>query len=117
MRPPLRDSVRQQAPLLLAYDAESAPCRAWVDWIRRRDRQGLVVSFPFQNSELLRIAPELAGRPLHLEPHGLDARTRRVWVGTRLLAQVWARLPGWRWVIFLIYVPGFNSVIKKVINH
>jgi predicted DCC family thiol-disulfide oxidoreductase YuxK len=114
--PPWRDPVRQRAPLLLAYDAENARGRAWVDWIRRRDRQGLVVSFPFQNPELLRIAPELAGRPLHLEPHGLDARTRRVWIGRQLLAQVWARLPGWRWVIFLIYVPGINKVIKHVIN-
>jgi len=108
--------MRQRAPLLLAYDAENARCRAWVDWIRKRDRQGLVVSFPFQNPELLGIAPELAGRPLHLEPHGLDARSRRVWVGRSLLAQVWTRLPGWRWVIFLIYIPGSNKVIKQLTN-
>lgn len=102
------------APLLVVYDAESHRCRRWVDWVRKRDTQGLIVSFPFQNPELVRIAPELAGLPLHLEIHGLDTRTRRIWVGVRLLPQVWARLPGWRWVIFLTWIPGVSRIISAL---
>jgi len=104
------------APLLVVYDAESPRCRRWVDWVRKRDRQGLIVSFPFQNPELLNIAPELAGRPLHLAIHGLDTRSRRVWAGVTLLPQVWARLPGWRWVTFLTWIPGLLKVMATL-NH
>jgi predicted DCC family thiol-disulfide oxidoreductase YuxK len=96
------------------YDAESARNRRWVDWIRKRDQLGLIVSFPFQNPELVRIAPELAGRPLHLEVHGLDTGTRRVWVGDRLVPQIWARLPGWQWVKFLTWMPGLRKIITTL---
>lgn len=105
--------MARPAPLLVVYDAESARSRRWVDWIRKRDHHGLIVSFPFQNPELVSIAPELAGRPLHLAVHGLDTGTRRVWVGDHLVPQVWARLPGWRWVIFLTYIPWVKTIITK----
>ena len=100
------------APLLVVYDAESNRGRRWMDGIRKRDRRGLIVTFPFQNPELVKIAPELAGRPLHLEIHGLDTRTRQVWAGTSLLPHIWARLPGWRWVTFLSWIPGISSFIS-----
>ena len=95
----------------MVYDAESDRGRAWVDWVTRRDSQGLIVPFPCQNPEVVRIAPELAGRPLHLEVHGLDTRTRRVWVGEQLLPHLWARLPGWRWVTFLTWIPFVTKTI------
>ena len=109
--------MSQLAPLLVVYDAESHRCRAWVDRIQKRDRQGLIVSFPFQNPELVRIAPELAGRPLHRELHGMDTRTRQIWVGEKVLPQVWARLPGWRWVIFLTQIPGVSKIITMINRH
>lgn len=99
-----------RAPLLVVYDAESSRARRWVHWIQTRDRHGLVVPFPFQNPELVKIAPELAGRPLHVYAHGLDTATRQVWTGPALTAQVWARLPGWRWVIFLNRIPGLSRL-------
>jgi hypothetical protein len=85
-----------------------------MDWVRRRDSEGLIVSFPFQNPELVKIAPELAGRPLHLEIHGLDTRTRQVWAGDRLMFQVWGRLPSMKWVIFLNWIPGISYLIKAI---
>jgi len=63
----------QPAPLLLAYDAECPLCRRLVDWVQRRDRWGLIIPFPLQNPELVRMAPELAGRPLQAALHGLDS--------------------------------------------
>jgi predicted DCC family thiol-disulfide oxidoreductase YuxK len=101
-----------QAPLLVVYDAENPRCRRCIDAIRKRDSEGLIVSFPFQNPELVKIAPELAGRPLHLEIHGLDTRTRQVWAGRRLLPQIWRRLPNWNWVIFLTWIPGITRLIS-----
>jgi len=108
--------MAQQAPLLVVYDAESVRCRRWVDWVRKRDSLGLIVTFPFQNPELARIAPELAGRPLHVDLHGLDTGTRQVWVGERLLPEVWARLPRWRWVIFLTWIPWLKALISKIMS-
>jgi hypothetical protein len=91
--------------LLIAYDAEDPSVRRAVDRIQRRDRWGLIVPFPFQNPELARVALELAGRPLHLEMHGLDTATRKVWAGKALLPHLLKRLPRWRWVAPLLHVP------------
>ena len=88
----------QPAPLLLVYDAESAPCRSVVDWIRKRDRTCLVVAFPMQNGELAMLAPELAGLPLQGEVHSLDTRTREVRHGEAILKGLFRRLPGWHWL-------------------
>ena len=98
------------APLLIAYDAECDHCRRMMNWICTRDTGGLIVTFPFQNSELVRVAPELAGYPLDLELHGLDTMTRRVLVGAELLPRICLRLPRWRWVAPLMWIPGFSRV-------
>jgi predicted DCC family thiol-disulfide oxidoreductase YuxK len=105
--------MSQPAPLLVVYDAESNHWRRRVDWIQKHDSQGLIVSFPFQNPELLRIAPELAGRPLHLEIHGMDTRTRQIWVGEKLLPQILARLPRWRWMALLSMIPGATRLLWR----
>lgn len=97
-------------PLLLAYDAECSLCRRMMDWVRRRDPEGLVIAFPLQDPELVKVAPELAGRPLHEAIHGLDLATRRVYVGADLLPHVGRRLPGWRWVAPLSRLPGLPAL-------
>jgi len=102
------------APLLIAYDAECALCRRAVDWVQRRDAWGLVIPFPLQNPELVRMAPELAGRPLHLELHGLDTKTREIWAGASLMRPILARLPRWRWLAPVFGVPGLASLASSV---
>jgi predicted DCC family thiol-disulfide oxidoreductase YuxK len=100
--------VGRPAPLLIAYDAECPRCRHWVDWVQRRDRWGLVIPFPLQNPELIRMAPELAGLPLDQAIHGLDTNTREVKSGARLLTAVGVRLPRWRW---LAHIPGLAGLV------
>jgi predicted DCC family thiol-disulfide oxidoreductase YuxK len=85
-------------PYLLIYDAEDAQCRRLVDWVQRRDRDGRVVAFPFQNPELVRVAPELAGLALDRGIHGFDPRTRTVQDETRALPGLLRLLPRWRWL-------------------
>ncbi len=82
-----------------------------MDWIQRRDSSGLVVSFPFQNAELVRVAPELAGLPQSGEVHGLDTRTRRVHRGVKLLPSLFFRLPGWRWLAPLASLPPVAALL------
>jgi hypothetical protein len=82
-----------------------------VDWIQRRDREGLVVSFPFQNTELVHVAPEMAGLPQAGEVHGYDTRTREVRSGARILPSLLGRLPGWRWLAPLVSLPGVSALL------
>jgi len=104
------------APYLLAYDAEDGGCRRLVDWIRRRDRSGLVVSFPFQNSELVLVAPELAGLPQAGQVHGFDTRTRQLRSGADLLPSLLGRLPGWGWLAPLASLPGVSRLLYRYLR-
>ncbi len=106
--------MSRPAPLLVAYDGECALCCRMMDWVRRRDRWGLVVTFPLQNAELPRMAPELAGRPLHLEIHAVDMGTREVRAGAEVLTWVLRRLPRWRLLAPLMGLPGVSSCARRV---
>jgi predicted DCC family thiol-disulfide oxidoreductase YuxK len=97
--------MHRPAPLLLVYDAEDRSCRAVVDWVRRRDQACLIVAFPWQNPELVQLAPEVAGRPLLGSVLGLDTRTRAVCQGPDLVPQVFLRLPIWNWLAPVFALP------------
>jgi len=98
--------------LLVAYDAECPHCRSVVDWAGARDGRGLIVSFPTQNPELLRMAPELGGLPLAETIYGVDTFTRQVFSAGGLWLQMALRLPGW-WILARIFsLPGFCNLAK-----
>ncbi|MBK8724648.1 MAG: DUF393 domain-containing protein [Holophagaceae bacterium] len=100
--------------LILAYDAECSVCCRMMDRLRARDRDGLLVFFPLQSRELVAIAPELAGRDLHGDIHGLEEGTRRVWKGAGLLPHVLARMPRWKLVAPLLRVPGVSHLVAGI---
>jgi len=81
-----------------------------VDWTQRRDRDGVVVAFPFQNAELVRVAPELAGLPQAGEVHGYDTRSREIRSGPLMMPSLLERLPGWRWVAPLAFLRPIASM-------
>ena len=84
--------------LLLVYDAEDLRCRRLVDWVGRHDRDGLVVTFPYLNGEVVRVAPELAGLDYVGQVYTLDLESREVRSGRAVVAPVLERLPAWGWV-------------------
>ena len=98
------------APYLLAYDAEDGGCRRLVDWIQRR------VSCPFQNAELVVVAPELAGLPQTGQVHGFDTRTRKLRSGAKLLPGLFRRLPGWGWLAPLASLPWVAGMLYRYIR-
>jgi predicted DCC family thiol-disulfide oxidoreductase YuxK len=98
--------------LLVAYDAECPFCCSVADWAGDRDRHGLIVLFPIQNPELLRMAPELGGLRINEIMHGVDTATRKVFLGGELWLQIVRRLPLWRWLGYVLSVPGLSTIVK-----
>ena len=84
--------------LLLVYDAEDARCRRLVDRVGRWDRNGRIVTFPYQNGELVRVAPELAGLDFPGRIYTLDLETRDVDWGRRIVPAILRRLPWGAWI-------------------
>ncbi|MDP1833062.1 MAG: DUF393 domain-containing protein [Geothrix sp.] len=102
------------APLLLAYDPACTLCCRMALWLARRDRQGRLLIVSVRDPELLALAPELAGRPVEKEIHGLDLGTRDIRAGADLLRPIARRLPGWRWLSPLLGLPGFPALLNRL---
>ena len=85
--------------LLLVYDAEDFRGRRLVDWVGARDRDCLVVTFPYLNGELARMAPELAGLPFPGQLYTLDLESREVRSGAAIVPGLLRRLPAWAWAV------------------
>ena len=62
----------------------------------------------------LALAPELGGRPVEKEIHGLDLGTRAVWAGADLLGPIARRLPGWMWLAPVLALPGLPGLLNRV---
>ena len=102
------------APLLIAYDPDCSLCFRMALWLARRDRRGLLLVAPLRDPEVLALAPELAGRDLRREIHGLDLGTRRIWVGADLLPPIARRLPAWAWAAPLLRLPGVTGLVRRL---
>ncbi len=100
-------------PLILAYDAECPFCRDLLRWAQARDDRGSLAPFPLQNPDLVRIAPELAGRDLREALHVVDGATREVWVGGDAWIALLGRLRGWRWVAPILGLPGIRGIVAR----
>ncbi len=102
--------------LLMVYDAEDLRCRRLVDWVGRHDRDGLVVTFPYQNGELVRVAPELAGLEFPGEVYTLDLESRVVRGGAAMAPGLLRRLPRWSWAQVPARIPWVARLIFRIIR-
>ncbi|HEY3401209.1 MAG TPA: DCC1-like thiol-disulfide oxidoreductase family protein [Geothrix sp.] len=102
------------APLLIAYDPACILCCRMALWLARRDRRGLLHIVSLRDPDLVALAPELAGRPLEKEIHGLDLGTRQLWAGPDLLRPIAQRLPGWRWGAPILALPGLPGLLNRL---
>jgi len=102
------------APLILAYDPACTLCCRMALWLARRDRQGLLLILPVRDPQLLLLAPELGGKPVEKEIHGLDLGTREIRAGADLLHPIARRLPGWHWVAPLLALPGLPATLNRL---
>ena len=98
------------APLLLAYDPACIHCCRLALGLARRDQRGLLLILSVRDPDLLALAPELAGKPMEKEIHGLDLGTREVCAGADLLRPIARRLPAWWWLALLFRIPGIPTL-------
>ncbi len=105
---------RMSTPLLLAYDPACIRCCRLALGLARRDRQGLLLIVSLRDPNLLALAPELAGKPLEKEVHGLDLATREVCAGPDLLRPIARRLPAWWWLSLLLGIPGVPTLANRI---
>jgi predicted DCC family thiol-disulfide oxidoreductase YuxK len=105
-----------RSPLLLVYDAEDPRCRGVADWVGRHDRDGLVVAFPYQNTQLVTLAPELAGMPFLHQVITLDLETRAVREGRDIVPGILGRLPGWAWFRPVARLPWAAGLVFRLIR-
>lgn len=99
--------------LLIAYDGECSLCIRRADWLKRQDIRAQLMLFPLQHPELVRTAPELAGRKLHGQVHGMDLTTREVFIAEELLRPLLRALPRWAWLTPFLLIPGLRSWIGR----
>ncbi len=102
------------SPLLLAYDPACTLCCRLALWLARRDRRGLLLILSLRDPDLLVLGPELAGKPLEKEIHGLDLGTREVRTGADLLRPIARRLPAWGWLALLLALPGLPALVNRI---
>ena len=102
------------SPLILAYDPACTLCCRMALWLARRDRRGLLLILSVRDPELLALAPELGGKPVEKEIHGLDLASRQIWAGADLLRPIARRLPGWQWTAPFLAIPGLTSLINRI---
>lgn len=102
------------APLLLAYDPACTLCCRMALWLARQDRRGLLHIASVRDPDLLALGPELGGKPVEKEIHGMDLATRQVWAGADLLHPIATRLPGWRWVAPVLGLPGLPRLLNRI---
>jgi predicted DCC family thiol-disulfide oxidoreductase YuxK len=101
-------------PLLLAYDPACLRCCRLALGLARRDQRGLLLILSVRDPDLLAMAPELAGKLLEKEIHGLDLGTREVRAGADLLRPIARRLPAWWWLSLLLGIPGIPMLANLI---
>lgn len=102
--------------LILVYDAEEPRHRRLVDRVGRADRNGLVVSFPYQNPELVRLAPELAGLEFKDRIYTLDTQSRRIAQDAGAVPALLRRLPAWAWAGPPSRVPFLGGMVFRLLR-
>jgi len=62
------------------------------------------------------MAPELGGLRLQETIYGIDASTREVVSGGRLWLMLMRRLSGWRWIGYMLSIPGLSVISQSIFN-
>jgi len=97
------------------YDGECRFCRATMTRLRRWDHDHRIVPLNLHAPERAQRFPDLAIERLHGALHAVNAEGR-TFAGVDAFSRIGSVLPGWRWVAWLLRVPGIHAVAAVVYN-
>lgn len=101
------------AALTVLYDGACALCRSSVARVRRWDRQGKIALLDLNDPEVLRCFPQVDPEQARRLMQAVSA-TGQVYAGVDAWRQIASVLPGWRWLGWLLGLPGVHALSDRV---
>lgn len=98
---------------VLVFDGKCDMCRRSVDWISRRDGQGVIEALPYQDPSVSDRFPEIPYRAFEraiqfVRPEGASLE------GARAVEEILRVIPHTRWMAPFFYVPGVRWLAQRI---
>lgn len=111
-------STHQTAPqppadLVALFDGDCAICTATMQFIWARDLVGRVECVDLRDAQSALRFPEFTPDAVRAQLHAVDSEGR-VWVGIDAVRECGRRLPRYRWVAWVLGVPGIRFCAQQV---
>ncbi len=98
----------------LLYDDLCSFCRRFLDWVARRDKEGLIEPVGFRDPRLPQITPSLTGEKLFGSMH-LVFPDGKILSGHRAMPKLLGLLPGLAWLAWLLKIlPGADWLSGRI---
>ena len=99
--------------LAVLYDGRCRLCSGTANRLRRLDRHGRLDLIDLHRADVPSRFPGLNLQRAMQEIQAVDG-DGRFYTGVDAFARIGARLPGWRWVAWLLRVPVFHGISAAV---
>lgn len=101
------------AELTVLFDGDCGLCRASVERLRQVDRGGRIELLDLHDPAASRRFPQIDREEAMRWMQAVDARGR-VASGVDAWARIGLALPGWKWLAWILLVPGIHFVAGRV---
>ena len=98
---------------VIVFDGKCDMCRRSVDWISRRDSQGVIEALPYQDPSVAERFPEIPHRAFEraiqfVRPEGASLE------GGRAVEEILRVIPHTRWMAPFFSVPGVRWLAQRI---
>jgi len=99
--------------LTVLYDGECALCRTSADRVRRLDRGGRIELLDLHDASVPQRFPRVDLQEAMLWMQAVDPQGR-VYSGVDAWARIGLTLPAWKWLAWVLLVPGIHFLAARV---
>jgi predicted DCC family thiol-disulfide oxidoreductase YuxK len=111
--PPAGKEKTSSASLTVLFDGACPLCRASAERVRRSDSAGRIELVDLHDPAVAARFPDLNAAEAMRLMQAVDARGR-IYSGVDAWARIGLRLPGWKWLAWLLLLPGIRQVAAAV---
>ncbi len=97
----------------IIYDEKCSFCKKWVDWTKERDENGVFEFLPCESQERTKRFPEIS-TPDCLAAMYLVTPAKTLYRGADALPKILRELPRWKYVSYLLSLPGISLITWPV---